>query len=352
MIKNLIGDIIELNISMKILQAYFLVALAISSLDLLFLLLGELGEINSSYLFIDALKYCIQIMPYRIYDMSAYFCLVGTLIGLGALIDQGEIMASRVLGKSFFQIILASFRPVLIIVLVGLISSELWIPQLSQKAEEERAIARDGTNLDTGYWINKERQFIHISSIPNEQFLEGITIYDLNDNYQLKEIIKADSASYINNIWQLKNINFDNHESPNYDLVNRKGEWKVGPQEFELKPILSHRYLSISELRERLEVEKIKSKRNQASLEFWKKLLQPISTFSLLLLAASLLFGPMRENKSGLRLIMGISIALGLDLLQKLFGSMSLVTDLTAFWAIFTPILFILIISSFSLKRL
>ena len=44
-IKFLVGDKIELNISKRIFQTFILVAIAISGLDFIFLLIGELSEV-------------------------------------------------------------------------------------------------------------------------------------------------------------------------------------------------------------------------------------------------------------------------------------------------------------------
>ena len=348
----ILGDIIEFNISKRILLSFILVTFAISSLDFLMLLLGELGDLSRSYSFSDALNYAIHIMPYRIYDMSAYFCLLSALIGLGSLSDQGEIIASRILGKSFFRIVLASFRPIFILVLFGLLASELWIPQLSQQAEEERALARNVSSEDSGYWLKKDSNIIYIGSIPRDQLLEEIIIYELNDQHKLKGIIKAKSAILLNNEWHLNDIDRNLLSEEVISSIDKSGIWNNGPNYSDFKLIFSHRYLSITELLTRIKNEEILKKKNHASLEFWKKVLQPLVTLGLLFLAASLLFGPMRDNKGGIRLFVGISIALVLDLLQKLFGSISLVTDLTAFWAVMLPIFCIFLIASLSFRRL
>ena len=351
-IKFLVGDKIELNISKRIFQTFILVAIAISGLDFIFLLIGELTDLSDSYTFGKALKYSVLIMPYRIYDMFGYFCLLSALIGLGSLTDQGEIIASRILGKSFFRIILASFRPILVLVLLGLLASDIWIPNLSQKAEEDRSLARDLVAYDSGYWIKKDLSFIHIDSIPDDELLDGIVIYELDANHRLNGIIEADSASLINGVWYLEGFHERLNVKGNISSVDGMGLWKKGPKEFDLQPILSHRYLSMSELIQRINSESEISKKSEASLEFWKKVLQPLTTLGLLFLAASLLFGPMRDNKGGLRLLVGILIAFVLDLFQKLFGSISLVTSLSAFWAVMIPIIFMFLIASLSFRRL
>ena len=347
----LLGDIIERNISKKVFLAFILISLAISTIDFLFLLMTELGELSASYSAINAFNYSLQIMPYRIYDMLAYFCLLSSIVGLGSLVDQGEIAASRALGKSFYKIILASFRPTFVIVLIGLFSSEIWIPQLSQQAEEERSLSRGSISFDSNYWISKDSQIIHIKSIPNDKKLQGISIYEINKESQLVAIITASSAININDSWKLEGIKIDLKGKDPMTSIDRNNYWVNGPNYFDLQPILSHRYLSISELIERISSDETKVKKDKASLEFWKKILQPFITLGLMLLASSMLFGPMRDNKGGLRLIFGIGIALIVDLLQKLFGSISLVTTLSAFWALIIPILLILIISFLNFRR-
>ena len=92
-------------------------------------------------------------------------------------------------------------------------------------------------------------------------------------------------------------------------------------------------------------------RRNLLALEFWRKLLQPFVALALILLAASFIFGPMRDQRSGQRIIIGIVMAFGVNIIKSLFESISMVSNMTPFVAVITPIALILLIGLFLIKR-
>ena len=64
----LTGDIVERNISRKILLGIALVTVAISVLDFLFTFLAEIPDITNSYLLSDAFFYSLYSIPISIYE--------------------------------------------------------------------------------------------------------------------------------------------------------------------------------------------------------------------------------------------------------------------------------------------
>ena len=103
---SVFGDLVERNISKRVLFSTLIVAIAIALLDLLFTFISEISDLNNSYVLIDALIYSLNSVPGSIYTYLSYICLLGVLIGLGSLKEEGELIASRVLGKSNIRIII------------------------------------------------------------------------------------------------------------------------------------------------------------------------------------------------------------------------------------------------------
>ena len=63
----LFGDLIDKNISKRVLNSILIVAVAIASLDFLFTFLSEISDLSSSYLLTDALIYSAYSIPGSIY---------------------------------------------------------------------------------------------------------------------------------------------------------------------------------------------------------------------------------------------------------------------------------------------
>ena len=104
----LLGDLIDKNISRRVLFSISIVALAIISLDFIFTILSEVSDLSESYGLSDAFLYSIYSLPYSAYDFLSYICLIGVMVALGGLSEEGEITAARALGKSDIKIIWAS----------------------------------------------------------------------------------------------------------------------------------------------------------------------------------------------------------------------------------------------------
>ena len=110
------------------------------------------------------------------------------MVGLGSLAEEGEITAARVLGKSDINIIWASIKPVILVLILGVLSSQFFIPGLSQNSEETRLMKQNRISLDDGYWLASDSSVSYFKSTPNSNSIQDIVIYDLNDDYKLKEI--------------------------------------------------------------------------------------------------------------------------------------------------------------------
>ena len=69
------------------------------------------------------------------------------------------------------------------------------------------------------------------------------------------------------------------------------------------------------------------------------------------MLAMSFLFGPMREHKTGQRILIAIGVAFTVDLSQKLLGSISVVSEIPIIVSVLLPAILLVCISLILLKR-
>lgn len=87
------------------------------------------------------------------------------------------------------------------------------------------------------------------------------------------------------------------------------------------------------------------------SLAFWQKLLQPLATASLVLIAISFVFGPLRSVTMGQRIFTGVVFGIVFVLLQKLLGPSSLVFGFPPLIAVMIPILACIALGIYLLRR-
>jgi len=73
-------------------------------------------------------------------------------------------------------------------------------------------------------------------------------------------------------------------------------------------------------------------------LSFWGKLLQPLATLALVLLAVSFVFGPLREATMGFRVFVAIGVGLLFTIVQQLLEPASLLLGIDPLFAVLLPI--------------
>ena len=341
-----LGDLIERNISKKVFVSICVVGISIILLDFLFNLISELSDLTNSYLLYDAFLYCLFLIPGSLYEYLSYICLLGALIGLGSLKEEGEMIGSRVLGKSNFKMAIASMRPALIIVLIGFIFQEIALPSISQSNEETRLIKQNKLSSDEGYWFASGSSIANFKSSPSRKIINEITIYDLDAYESIKQIIYSKTAIKEGETWTLFNLQVE--DVTDGSIVMEKNRlWNNAPNQKDMRRILSPEYFSIVELSEAIEEEASAYRKNSLLLEYWRKIFHPIISIFLILLATSFIFGQIRDHNLGQRLLIGIIFAFSLNIIQNLFESMAVVSFLAPLTAVTLPLAFIILLTFF-----
>ena len=341
-----LGDLIERNISKKVFVSICVVGISIILLDFLFNLISELSDLTNSYLLYDAFLYCLFLIPGSLYEYLSYICLLGALIGLGSLKEEGEMIGSRVLGKSNFKMAIASIRPALIIVLIGFIFQEIALPSISQSNEETRLIKQNKLSSDEGYWFASGSSIANFKSSPSRKIINEITIYDLDEYESIKQIIYSKTAIKEGETWTLFNLQVE--DVTDGSIVMEKNRlWNNAPNQKDMRRILSPEYFSIVELSEAIEEEVSAYRKNSLLLEYWRKIFHPIISIFLILLATSFIFGQIRDHNLGQRLLIGIIFAFSLNIIQNLFESMAVVSFLAPLTAVTLPLAFIVLLTFF-----
>lgn len=344
-----LGDLIDRNISKKVLQSICIVAIALSTLDFLFSLISEISDLSISYQISDAFLYSLISIPSSLYAYLSYICLLGVLIGLGSIKEEGELIGAKVLGKSDFSLVIACLRPTLLIIILSFIFQEISLPSISQANEENRLIKQNKITLDEGYWIAAESSITFFKSSPNRSLIKDITIYQLDDKNKINQVISSPSAIEEEGIWTLINSTVNNFRISDPKIYERK-IWEDAPKDSDMRRILSPKYFSITELRNAINEEVSEYRKNNLLLEYWRKIFHPIITIILVFLASSFVFGQVRDNNLGQRLLAGIVFAFSLNMFQSLFESMAVVSFLKPLTAVLFPMLIVLLLTLFVWK--
>ncbi|WP_237054770.1 LPS export ABC transporter permease LptG [Microbulbifer sediminum] len=348
---------LDLYIGRTVAAAIAGVLLVILGLDMIFAYIDELQDIDGNYQPADVVKYLLWTVPDRIYEYLGFAALVGCMIGLGTLAGTSELTVMRAAGVSIGRLAWAVMKPVLILIVLGLVLAEFVIPHTSQTAETRKAVAlgefkRGG--LEQGLWMREGGEFVHFNAAMPGGDLYGVTRYRFGSDRDLERVTFSERGHYASEEWELVNnrsTRFTEEQAIAETSEKQVWETDVQPELFSLVvPLpsdLSPRNLwSYGRF--------LDGKGEDASrywLEFWKKLLQPLTIASLVMVAISFIFGPLREVTTGLRVFTGVMVGIVFQTLQDMLGPSSLVFGFPPFVAVLVPILLCFGLGVMLLKR-
>lgn len=344
-------------IARHVLSAIGVVLLIVVGLDLLSALIDELEELTEQYTFVKMLGYLAMTTPKRIYEMLPLSALVGCLIGLGSLASQSELTVMRASGFSTARIVLAVFKPVLLLMVIELALGQYIAPVSEQVAVNSRAIAKakDGVlDAEEGAWHREGNEFIHIAAIEPGGSIHGVTRYEFDDQRKLLRSSFARIGEATDDGWILKDVR-DTRFVDNRTEAGEESEehWSTGLTPNLLSVIIVEPMdLSITGLSSYagyLDEQGVNS--DSYRLAMWGKLLQPLSIAALVLIGVSFIFGPLRNVTAGQRVIAGVICGVCFKFAQDMLGPASSVFGFEPLMAVATPIVLCFVAGFWLLRR-
>lgn len=316
----------------------------ILGLALLFAFIDELGDLNKGdYGLGQALWYVLLTAPRRAYEMLPMAALIGCLIGLGTLASNSELTIMRAAGVSIGRIVWAVMKPMLVLMLAGILIGEYVAPLTENQAQADRALAQGGGAAQSskrGMWHRQGQEYVHINAVQPGGVLLGVTRYRFDDERRLLSASFARRAEYRDNHWMLSNVKTTLLHEDHSEVVNQREErWDI-----ELNPellgtvVMEPEALSVTGLWQYIHYLSEQGLNNARYwLAFWTKVLQPLVTGALVLMAISFIFGPLRSVTLGQRVFTGVLVGFIFRIAQDLLGPSSLVFGFSPLLAVLVP---------------
>jgi lipopolysaccharide export system permease protein len=315
----------------------------ILGLATLFAFIDEMGEISDTYTLLDAASYVFLTAPRRLYDMLPMAALIGCLIGLGSLASNSELTIMRAAGVSIGRIVWAVMRPMLILMAVGVLIGEYVAPATEVTAQANRSLAQgsgDAQSAKHGLWHRQGEEFIHVNSVQPNGLLYGVTRYRFDNERRMLSSSFAKRAEFDKDHWQLSDITTTVFHEKSTEVVTTPVErWEIAlsPQLLDTV-VMAPESLSISGLWGYIHYLADQGLSNgRYWLAFWVKVLQPLVTAALVLMAISFIFGPLRSVTLGQRVFTGVLVGFTFRIVQDLLGPSSLVFGFSPLFAVLIP---------------
>ncbi len=317
-------------------MATSLVALGfLVGLETVFILLREGDEIGEeSYGLAEALQFVALTSPGRIVGMLPMAFLLGGLIGMGGLAAGSELVVMRAAGASILRLVGSTMFPCLLVSVVGFLVGEFLAPDLAQKATRQRAEAL-GEALDIregrGFWARDGRQMIQVRQMLPDGGLADISIFEMDERFQVKSVARAGEARYAAGQWILHDV-ATTHILDETTRVEHAEEmsWDVdiGPRLLRVLAVDPDQ-MSLRDLGVYLfYLQRNGLDASRYLLSWWTKILAPVTNMVMLFISMPFVFGPLRSAAAGKRLFFGILIGLAYFLVNRTISSLGLVYGL------------------------
>ena len=208
----------------------------IVGLALLFAFIDELGDVDGSYGVMEAAVYVLMTTPRRIYEMLPMAALIGSLIGLGGLASSSELTIMRAAGVSIGRIVWAVMKPLLVLMLAGVLIGEYVAPWSENLAQGNRALAQGGGEAQSakrGQWHRQGNQYVHINAVQPNGVLYGVTRYDFDGERRMQSASFARRAMYQTDHWQLEDVSTTYFRGDHTEVIespNERWDIELSPQ--------------------------------------------------------------------------------------------------------------------------
>ena len=337
-------NILRFYIGKTILTTSLITLLSLAVIRVLFALIDQSGDFGQgNYQFIDGLSYALLLAPKYIYDFFPMAILIGVIAGLGILASRSELTVMRAAGKTTGQIVGAALSYGSLLIVLAVLLGEFIAPKTTQMAEDLRTRALLGEAVlkgEQGLWVKDGNKMVHVMEVIGSEKLNQVSIYQFDQTQQLVRITYAESANLKNAAWQLME-GYHTHISK--DIIKREdfsSEWWTTSIKLDHLSVLRLKpenlnALNLYEYRNYLHTNGLDTA--SYDLAFWRKVVQPISTAIMIILAASFIFGPMRTVSMGARVLVGVITGMVYFFVVRAFGPVSLVFGLPPVIAAFLP---------------
>jgi lipopolysaccharide export system permease protein len=303
--------------------------------------LRDLGEGN--YDIFNILEFLALTSPRNFYELMPSAALVGSLVTLGALANNRELVAMQAAGASRLHIIFGALAGGLVLLLISVGIGEYVAPPAERSANVLKSTAlkkQIASRSRYGFWVRDGNVFINIRRIEHQESLGDISIYELDDARGVRLALHAARAVYEGTQWQLRKIR-ETRFGPDgiSSEVKDSADWSsiLAPEllnAFVIRP----ENLSAVELARYIDYLKANDQQSLAvELAFWGRIANPLVTLVMLLIAVPFVLAFRREVSAGHRIVVGVVIGLGFYLFDRLFGHFALLYEIDPLFAAFFP---------------
>ena len=341
-----------------IIASTFLVLLVLLALAGLFEFISQLEDTQADFGVAQALIFALLRLPQLSFEMLPIAALIGSLLGLGALANNSEIVVMRTAGLSVMRLAgMVAVSGVVLMVFTALVAEYIG-PPLDYFARTMRDEARAGherTSTGNAAWIKDGNVILHLDRVNTEYNFGGVYLFRFNDDDSLQAIARAENAGIDDtDHWVLENYRETRFEGEGVQATQSQVTLESFEIDSELLGITLVKPISLSgrglvSYINYLKRNGLKSSRYET--ELWSRVSQTATVVLMPVLALAFVFGSLRSAGAGSRLMIGVMIGLGYFLASEMLANSGQVFNLNPAILTWVPSTALLLVTMFALSR-
>jgi len=350
--------IIDRYLARAVLAGSLLAFLVLLSLSAFFTFIDQLGDLKGDYTALRAFEYTLFILPRKGYEMFHTAILLGTLLSLGSLANNSELIVLRAAGISIARIAWSVMKAGLLLMLLGVLIGEVLAPPAENHAQKIRTTAMSGSqsiHSGSGIWSKNGQNYIKIGQVYPGSRLVDIAIHTFDSNHHLTSTIRARHAVYSEQGWELKDVTetvFGTRSFTQKHEANRHWDALVEPEMLDTLTVKAQNLSMLSLFRYVQHLKQNKLDAAEYEQAFWTKMFKPLSVLIMLLIALPFVFGSLRTTSVGQRLLVGVLLGLGFHLFNQALNHIGVGYGLNAIASALLPSLLFAAAGLWALKRI
>jgi len=297
-------------------------------------LIGELGDLGKGdYDLRQVFTFVALNAPAHAYELFPIVVLIGTLYVLSLLASNSEYTVMRGSGLSPAHAALTLLKIGMAFVVVTFVIGE-WIAPLADETAQKTKIralsAMIGQDLQSGLWFKDEGSFINVREARQANMLQGVRIFEFDNDYRLRKLTLAERAEFRKGLWQLYDATSTTFgaEGPR-TTRDREAQWQsaVSPDLLNALIVKPERMSAWALHKYTLHLEVNKQKTERYEIALWKKLFYPLATLVMMGLALPFAYMQARAGMVGVKVFLGIMLGIFFHMLNSLFSHIGLLKN-------------------------
>lgn len=316
--------IVHFYIWKKLAVSLLAVSLAMTSLIIVFVFIGELDAQKNNYHLQEVLMYTLMLAPGVNFEILPFICLVSTLVVMGSMAENNEIVVLNTSGMSSTRLSVLVLSFIFCVVCLFIVVDNFFFSALNKYAiefkEQHKYPSKQAGTFD--FWVSQNNTIMNLRSVQSDGNINRSYIYEFDDNKNLERIQESSAGKIEKKLFSFTGVDSTNISSTS----NVKGDVDIQIQldtdyhfDFRRFEQIDPQYLTLTNL---FGIASYQMKQKEGPNVYWAtllaKLLLPLNVCALAFLSLSFVFGSTRSFSAGSRIFIGIIVGLVFYFISRL----------------------------------